>query len=178
MKPAPHPRNLFLAIRHQNVDEVARLLGLGADPNWETRGNDETALAFAARVSTPDVVRVLLAHGATDHGQMPLVNAVTWNRLDDSGDPSAIARLLLQHGGNVNHSDGEGWTPLMEAAAASDISTLQLYLDHGANVHAKSRQGSTASSVALYNGNHKAADLLQDAEKNACMASDDTKSAL
>ena len=47
---APHPRELFLAIRYGDAPEVARLLAQGADPNGKDRRGDETALAYAACV--------------------------------------------------------------------------------------------------------------------------------
>ena len=101
----PHPRDLFLAIRHWDADEVARLLARGANPNWKNRRGDETALSYAACVSTADVVRVLLSYGATDNGEMPLEVAVSWNRSDGNPDTGAIARLLLSKGAVLNRRD-------------------------------------------------------------------------
>jgi ankyrin repeat protein len=162
----PHPRQLFLAIRHWDAAEVARLLARGADPNWTDRRGDETALGYAARVSTAAVVRVLLAHGATDRGRMPFISAVSWNRTDEDPEPAHIARLLLEHGGNadVNTPDDEtGWTPLMEAAAANDVPMVALLIEHGANVNAISLRGETALKAALYNKSEEATRLLIEA---------------
>ena len=156
----PYRRDLFLAIRYGNANEVERLLAGGANPNWNDRRGTESALAYAALVSTPDVVRVLLTYGATDKGEMPLEEAVTWPRGDEPvTEACAKARLLLEYGGAaVNLGGQQGRVPLITAAGAGDMLSVQLFLDHGAGVHAKD-----ALPAALEENHHDVAELLRKA---------------
>jgi len=159
----PHPRDFFLAIRHWDANEVKRLLAEGADPNWKNRRGDETALAFAARVSTADVVQVLLEHGATDDGPDPLINAVYWDRMDGNPDTAAIARLLLQYEADVNLATETGHTPLIEAVIAGDLATIDLLLQQGADIDAVWPPDQAVLSLVVSNNVPEVIALLQKA---------------
>ena len=135
--PAPHPRDLFLAIRHCDLAEVERQLALGADPNWKNRAA-ESALVYAAFARNPDVVRLLLAHGATDDGKMPFEEAVVnYSGEDADTASSVIVEFFLQQAAVTVDLAREGAIPLLEAAGAGDVRSVQLFLAHGAGVNAK-----------------------------------------
>jgi ankyrin repeat protein len=58
---------LMLAASAGSVASVHALLGAGADANRQESANGETALMFAAARDRADVIRTLVAHGATSN---------------------------------------------------------------------------------------------------------------
>jgi ankyrin repeat protein len=56
-----------------------------------------------------------------------------------------IAKLLLEHGANVNAPDVDGNTALMNAASFGYLNLVRLFVEHGANVN-------VAATVAGYTG--------------------------
>jgi prolyl 4-hydroxylase len=56
----------------------------------------------------------------------------------------ALEQAIQQDEGVVHAKDGNGWTPLHEAAAGGHLESVQLLLDHGADVNAKSHDEGTA----------------------------------
>ncbi len=118
---------LVMAIRRGSIPMVAALLKNGADPNVRDLDTDFTPLLEAMRNVTPEpktaIVRLLLAAGAD-------VNAAIRNEAD-----------LLN-----------GLTPLMLATAEESGDLVQLLLDKGANVHAKTGHGMTALERAKLDG--------------------------
>jgi len=55
-------------------------------------------------------------------GRSPLMLAVTLGHLE-------VARLLMEHGANVNTENSEGWTVVQEAVATGDPELVQLVLE-------------------------------------------------
>jgi ankyrin repeat protein len=47
-----------------------------------------------------------------------------------------VARLLIEHGANVNVISKRGYTPLHRAALSNSVDVARLLLERGANVHA------------------------------------------
>ena len=72
-----------------------------------------------------------------------------------------IARLLIEHGADVNAEDMAGTTPLLAAVGGSHLATLRLLIEHGANARAAER---TSGRNALMRGVYdvKVARLLLD----------------
>jgi len=159
--------------------KVAQLL-LEHSADVNARGNDHsTPLHAVAQSGKPEVVRVLLEHvanlGAEDDGgktsfqvMSEYVNA--WNVKDKTplqllsengygGDPdftlllSKVARLLLEHGADVNTQGNDHSTPLHAAARTWSVGVIWVLLEYGANVAAEDEDGKTASQVASDMGN-------------------------
>jgi ankyrin repeat protein len=63
-----------------------------------------------------------------------------------------IARLLIDHGADVNWIDGEGVTPLILAAFKDHPDLSQLLLDHGADPSVIDQWNRTALDYALRRG--------------------------
>ena len=63
-----------------------------------------------------------------------------------------IARLLIDHGAEVNWIDGEGVTPLILASFKNHIELVQLLLDHGADATVRDQWNQTALDYALRRG--------------------------
>ncbi|HZU29403.1 MAG TPA: ankyrin repeat domain-containing protein [Bryobacteraceae bacterium] len=88
----------------------------------------------------------------------PLVKAIAEGRLDD-------ARKLLAGGADVNDSNEDGTTALMQAAEGSaympdNTPAVRLLLDHGARVDAQDKRGRTALYRATAEGKEGAMRLL------------------
>jgi serine/threonine-protein phosphatase 6 regulatory ankyrin repeat subunit A len=62
-----------------------------------------------------------------------------------------IARLLIEHGADVNAQDAFGTTPLLAAAGGFHLANVRLLIEHGANVRAaETISGQTALQRCLY----------------------------
>ncbi len=75
------------------------------------------------------------------------ITALGWAAI---GNMTAVAKLLIEHGADVNHVDKKGMTPLLYAASIDfgDESLVQLLLKSGANPAARTKEGLTASALA------------------------------
>ena len=134
------------------------LLDHGADPNARAR-SDATPILVTRGA---DVVRLLLARGAdararSKTGDSSLMEAAI------RGDLEA-AKLLIEHGAEVNAADHRGYTPLLLAAQhdRDALELVQFLLEHGADVDAVA-EGETALSLAERRGETPVAKLLREA---------------
>jgi ankyrin repeat protein len=141
---------LLDAVRRGDVQEVARLLAAGADPNVKDLYGD-APLHIAAEQCRADLAELLLRHGADPNaknvrGETPLHRAV-WERC------GAVVELLLRHGADPNARDADGETPLHRAVSVGDVALVELLLKHGADPNARDKEGWTplhrAGSVEL-----------------------------
>jgi hypothetical protein len=73
-----------------------------------------------------------------------------------------IARLLLDHGADVNIRDGTDWTPLHFASIKGDIEVAQLLLERGAILNAQSISGYFPLQLASVDVHFEAVRLLLD----------------
>jgi ankyrin repeat protein len=75
-----------------------------------------------------------------------------------------VARLLLEHGADVNAQNNSQDTPLHRVALGGfpDSDVARLLVEHGANIHAENNEGRTASQVALARGRYNIAKILSD----------------
>jgi ankyrin repeat protein len=142
------------AVRRGDVQEVARLLAAGADPNVKDL-DGHTPLHYAAEQCRADIAELLLKHGADpnardNHGKTPLHRAV-WERC------GAVVELLLRHGADPNARDKEGWTPLHRAGS---VELVELLLRYGADPNARTDAGVTLLHSAAISGNVKLAEIL------------------
>ena len=98
------------AAERNDVRALEAMLVAGFDPNRPDAGIGKTVLHSAAMEGWPEVVRVLLAHGASVHirdrefnGQ-PLVWAAEGSRHREGRDFAAVGKLLLDAGSPVEWS--------------------------------------------------------------------------
>lgn len=138
----------------------------------------EGLLRKACMEGYPDVVRVLLAHGAKPPmggNQRPdnLLKTVIWSIRGNSSDAERnscikILHLLIEHGVNPNMMDGDLQVPLHYSCDLEEKDTdaaLELtrtLLDAGADVNARNHHNETPLLKVTNNGNVAVAELLID----------------
>ncbi|MEK8052278.1 ankyrin repeat domain-containing protein [Ideonella sp. DXS22W] len=147
--------DFFRALEVDNASGVVALLQRGFDPNSrDPRG--QTALYAALREGSGQVAAALLSHPQTRidlanaAGETPLMIAALKGRLD-------AVRQLLDRGAALER---EGWTPLHYAASGPAVAVVQLLLEHGAKVDARSPNGSTPLMMAARNGSEESVAML------------------
>lgn len=121
-------------------------------------------LGLAAFFKREGAARVLLEHGADP--SRPSANAMKVTPLHSAvadGGNTAIAKMLIASGADVNAAQRHGWTPLHGAAATGDGEVVRLLLARGADPHATNDGGATALDLARENDHSEAAALLHDA---------------
>jgi ankyrin repeat protein len=119
------------------VSEVARLASVPTlIPYSELCDPSKTDISFisnAAAAGREDVVRSLLARGASPMGEVgdirtPLVLACENGHIN-------VAELLLASGAQLNAHDARGYSPLAAAAERGRLEAIDFCLKRGASVH-------------------------------------------
>jgi ankyrin repeat protein len=132
---------LVLAIINGHYDTAALLAEKGADPNIAD------ASGMAALYAAVDMNTLGEVYGHPGHPSTDKLTAVE------------LMKVLLEHGANPNarlkttatqraHTPGEftlgeGSTPLMRAAKNGDSATIRLLIEHGVDVNARQKNGTT-----------------------------------
>ena len=159
------------------------LLKAGANANAKVPG-DSTILMTAARTGNPEIVRLLIQHGAqvNTKGETYGETALVWAAQENHAE---AAEVLIAHGADVNARTNplerskdrfglEGvltilphgnWTPLMYAARQGSLETARSLAAGGASLNLTDPDGSTALVLAILNGHYDTAALL--AERGA-----------
>ena len=141
---------LFFAIDGNQQKMVELLLKNKADPNLSCDlpawGGDWTALTVAARKGYSNLIEPLLSGGAdpnlkSQNGRFPLVEAAASADLA-KGVP--IAKLLLDHGADVNEKDNGNTTALIAAAYRRAQPLIDLLFKHQVDVNAHDLAGRSA----------------------------------
>ena len=136
-----------------------------------------TALYLAVNRDDPEIVELLLSHGAdpsgkVDEGNTPLHAAI---RASSFRPPHAgVIKLLLDNGASVNARNDSGTTPLHRAMDLPYADVVRLLLEAGADVSAVDDDGNTPlhRSVRRTHGQAADADLATELllEKGAPVA--------
>ena len=131
---------------------------------------NETPLHSAAWYGDLEMVRVLLNYKADVHarcgGWTPMhyvsqghQGSVIPNVFQSLGD---VARLLLEHGADIDAENGHGETPLHVTMEFNNVEVVRVLLEHGANVDAENSQGRTPlHEAAGHNGTEVVRMLLE-----------------
>ena len=128
------------------------------DHSWvDTAG----ATAFWRAASSTDLpaMKLLVAHGAntdipTFGGTTPLeaASGIGWGYHYSMNAPDytwmEAVRYCVQLGGDVNHADDRGYTPLHGAAYIGNNELIQYLIDHGGDVKAVAKDKNTVADMA------------------------------
>jgi ankyrin repeat protein len=76
-------------------------------------------------------------------------------RASFGGDLRFVKYLVEELGADINASDSEEITPLMEAVSSENAEVFSYYLENGADIHAKNKLGADALTMALSGHNDK-----------------------
>ncbi|WP_088280721.1 ankyrin repeat domain-containing protein [Ideonella sp. A 288] len=139
--------DFFKAVRDDDAGTVIRLLQRGFDVNSRDE-KGQPALLTVFRDGGFKVAEVLLQHPQLEVdapnavGETPLMMAALKGHTD-------WARRLLDKGARL---EKDGWTPLHYAATGPAVPLVELLLDRGARVDARSPNGSTPLMMAARYG--------------------------
>jgi hypothetical protein len=133
-------QQLMAAIQEGDGAGVSRLLAAGADPNALVPGQMPSGEVYQTTA---------------------LVIAVANDRIGGEQSRREVARLLLEGGADLDRAGGDGYTPLMSAAANGYLEVLRLLLAWGAAVDAVDpRDGWTAFHTACVSNQAECAEAL------------------
>jgi ankyrin repeat protein len=149
----PAPDDFFIYVANDRVDEVKQMLAKGVDPDSVDK-NGEPAIVLAAR-NNPKTLDVLLAtkvnvNARNGFGDSAIMVAALGGRLD-------FVKKLRARGAEVNQT---GWTALIYAATGGHDAVVTYLIGEGANINAKSPNGTTALMMAVRENKASTVDLL------------------
>ena len=157
------PLDLFDAAA-LGVPEVV-LEALRDDPEnaraWSPDGF--TALHLAAYFSQPEVVDLLLAHGAEVRAAARNPMLLTALHSAVAARHAGITATLLEHGADPNATQAGGWTALHTAAHQGDLPIVEMLLARGADRFLKGDDGRDALAMAREKNHAPVVDRLQQA---------------
>ena len=124
----------------ERVDHEAKkmLLKHGAEVNAISNGPGEKAcgsLSAAVHAGNVETVKMMLAAGAYVNARTPESGCTALHLAADFNSDTVIAKLLLEHGANLELRNDYGQTALLRAAGGS-LEHAKLFLEHGADVNA------------------------------------------
>jgi ankyrin repeat protein len=174
---------LGFAVQSGDLETAALLLRLGAAANPPTAESGGTPLASAACIANPDLVELLLQHGADPKpvlvGTLATLDLAAFQmgqyhrrrnamleklpllRLPaQPGDRAKVIRLLVAAGMPLEQPDARGMTPLLNAAYFGNVEAVQVLLELGAKPDAIDEEGFTALHSAAEQGFVKVVELL------------------
>ncbi|KAJ4855811.1 ankyrin repeats (3 copies) domain-containing protein [Trichoderma breve] len=148
---------LLWAVVAGNEAVVIHLLHAGADVNFIS-GDGRSVLTWAAGLGRYSIALRLLDQytgmsKTQDSLGVPLEEAAASGSLD-------IVKLLLEHGGDPNYRDRDGWSAIHWAAEEGYYGVVKLLLEKGANVNAVSSYGTSPLHCAANGGNTHVVSLL------------------
>jgi ankyrin repeat protein len=179
---------LHLAIKPSRetvgVALISRLLEKGVDVAAQTSG-DRSALYMATLCRLPEVVRLLVEHGADVNQKNkqglhagPHVHGETALHVAARNGLVETARLLIKGGADVKAVNENGFTALHYAAQKEEVETARLLIEAGADKETVRGYGVTALHVAAMSGAVAIARLLIKAGADVNAVSDDGATAL
>ena len=140
------------------VSKVEKLLSAGANVNYIPPGTQFPMICNAARINSPELIKLLVSHGADVEGGVhpsssPLMRAVRQGHSD-------VVAVLLELGANPDLSGYNPHTPLMVAVKEKDIRTVSVMLEKGARPDVHPRSSISALQIAAGNADAETMGLL------------------
>jgi ankyrin repeat protein len=160
--------DFFTAVKMDDVEQVKALLQRGLDPNIIEQERGDTGLILALRETSMKVFEVLLkARGIELEARAR--NGDNALMIASYKGNSAAAAALLARKVEINRP---GWTALHYAAASGSNDIVQMLLDKGAALDARSANGTTPIMMATYGGHILTVKLLLDLGADATLKND------
>lgn len=155
----PDATTFAIRVEQGDMRSVGEWLDSGLDPNFEG-DRVGTGLMIAAWQGNIPMMELFVTHGAdvnrtNDVGEQALMHA-TWK-----GRREAVV-WLLDHGAQINRRQNE-WSALHYAAFAGHAELAGFLVQKGADVNARSTNGSTVLMMAAREGRENIARMLMDA---------------
>lgn len=130
--------------QQQILQNIQELLTQGADPNAQNEA-DEPLLFLANETRIPEIVQLLLKHGANPDTKDSQGNALLHEVTSDD-----IIRVLLHAGANPNIQDNAGNTPLYHAIRYTRINIVALLLRAGADPGIRNNKRQSALDMLAF----------------------------
>lgn len=153
--------NMFEAASIGNTQKVQEFLQENPNAINDYSSDGWTALALASFFGHKETAEYLLTQGAD------LMKRST-NSMDNTplhaalaGRRSEVAKLLIEHGADIDNIAGGGWTPLHLASANGDAEMVNVLLSRGANVNRKNDDGNTPLALAEEHKHDAIVELLK-----------------
>ena len=147
----PYPRGAYImyATVGEDLEELERLLNVGADPD-SINFYGSPALVEAAKKNLVEYAKVLLEAGGNPDVRSgsrytPILGAI-------QQESPAMLELLLAHGADPNFIGQENWSALVAAASDGKLEHATTLMAVGADIAHKIDEGFTALHVAAQNG--------------------------
>jgi len=149
---------LFFAALNGSTAMTERLLRAQGNPNAVLLSG-ETLLMTAARTGKASVVSALLTAGANVNTRTTLMGqtALMW-ALSERHLP--VARLLIEHGADLQARSASGFGPLLFAVRQGDLEAVEMLIAHGADLHETAANGTGVLHMAVIRGHLALAEFL------------------
>jgi FOG: Ankyrin repeat len=152
----PDPVRFGVLIEAGDLDAAQQWLDEGLDPNFEA-DRIGSGLMIGAWEGNIPMMELFLRHGAdvnyvNARGEQALMHAA-WK------DRAAAIEWLLAHGAGINRT-GQQWSALHYAVFAGHERLARALVDRGADVNARSPNGSSVLMMAAREGHRSLAHLL------------------
>jgi ankyrin repeat protein len=162
---------LMAAVSKGRKDSTKALIDHGADVNAKTN-DDKTVLSLAKRSEIVEMLKTAGASGPMIPDQMVARSklqemGITYNKnsllnCTREGKMDAV-KLFLEAGMNPNTANKDGVTPLMYVIYFGDAGVVDMMIQKGADVNAKTVNGRTALMIATENNKANIIQLLKTA---------------
>ncbi|KAF4974947.1 hypothetical protein FZEAL_8210 [Fusarium zealandicum] len=155
-KPDPLATAFCQAALRGDVQQMSGFLTQGGNINGRN-GEGNTPLSCAILANKQDAVRFLIGAGSdvnsTDLKLPPLFLAASVGSLD-------VAKLLINHGANVNQKGWSGQSYFVEVCSSGNLEGIRLLLENGAKASTTNLSGRPMIAQAVKKGNIELASLL------------------
>lgn len=127
-------------------------------------------LAQITKLLTDDTIKKAI-NGKTNTGKTPLISATI-------NADSALVKLLLDNGADIEAVDDEGETALQHAIVNNKENTLKVLLAAGAKTNTANKSGNTLLHTAICSNNPKTVALLLEKNLDPCIKNKQGENAL
>jgi uncharacterized protein len=143
------------------ADRLRELLDADPDARHARTPEGFTPLGLAAFLGGPEVVGVLLEHGADPDDDADNQFGVRPVNAAAAAHDRETMRLLLEAGADPNARQQGGFVPLHEAAHTDDVEMAKLLLEHGADPALAADDGRDSARVAADDGSTRVIELFR-----------------